>query len=288
MSPKKVLIIGVYGLIGGEIYMALTAGSEESGATPPRYDVYGLARRRHPSDRSSEDRNLNIPDDHFVLSDLGDLDVLVDAMQEIDVVVHMAADPRMDAPWESVLASNIIGTRNIYEAARICGVDRVIYASSNTVSWGYFDDEPYSLLYEGRYDEVAPEEITPVTHTWPTRPTSEYAASKVWGEGLGRVYATQRDLSVICLRIGWVNDEDRPLSGDVDRRHGWARAGWCSKRDIVQLVEKCIQAPPTLRYDIFYGLSEGAYNWNDIQHAKDVLGYAPQDDAEDLWEPPES
>jgi uronate dehydrogenase len=84
------------------------------------------------------------------------------------------------------------------------------------------------------------------------------------------------------LRIGWVNDEDRPHS------YGWARAGWCSKRDIVQLVEKCIQAPPTLRYDIFYGLSEGAYNWNDIQHAKDVLGYAPQDDAEDYWEPQES
>lgn len=275
MSLKNVLITGVYGLIGGEIYMAFDA-------QPERYRVHGLARRRFPSDRSSRDRNLNISDERFVLSDLSDLDVLVKAMAGIDVVVHMAADPRMNAPWESVLASNIVGARNVYEAARLSGVARVIYASSNTVSWGYFEEEPYSLIYEGKYDQVAPEEITPVTHAWPTRPTAEYPASKVFGEALGRVYATQRGLSVICLRIGWVNDEDRPHS------YGWARAGWCSKRDIVQLVDRAVQAPASLRYDIFYGVSEGKYNWNDIQHAKDVLGYEPQDDAEDYWEEPES
>jgi NAD+ dependent glucose-6-phosphate dehydrogenase len=268
MIVKKVLVTGVYGLIGGEVYLRLHA-------QPDRYQVYGLARRRYPSDRSSQDRNLNIPDNRFFLSDMSDLETLVQAMQGIDMVVHMAADPRQDAPWESVLKSNIIGARNVYEAAVICGVKRVIYASSVMVSWGYFDDEPYKSIFEGRYNDLTPDSIPIVQHTWPTRPTAEYPASKVWGEGMGWYYANRRGLSVICLRIGWVNDEDYPHT------YGWARAGWCSKRDVVQLVEKSLEAPDDLRFDIFYALSDNQWKWVDIDHARDVIGYNPQDNAEE-------
>jgi NAD+ dependent glucose-6-phosphate dehydrogenase len=267
MSVKNVLITGVYGLIGGEVYLDLMA-------QPEQYQPYGLARRRLPSGRSSADRDLDIPDERFTLSDLSDLDTLVGAFQGIDVVVHMAADPRGDAPWESILASNIIGARNVFEAARLAGVTRVVYASSNMVAWGYLADEPYRSVAEGRYDDITPEDIIPVTHEWPPRPVGYYSASKVWGEGIGRVYTETHGLSVICLRIGWVNDEDYPHT------YSWARAGWCSKRDVVQLVRRSIDAPPELRFDVFYGLSESRWNWQDIEHAKDVLGYAPQDDTE--------
>jgi nucleoside-diphosphate-sugar epimerase len=270
MNANKVLITGVYGLIGGAVYRHLVD-------RPVRYTVHGLSRRRVPSDRSSPNRDLNIPDARFVLSNLSDLDVLVEAFQDIDVVVHMAADPRADAPWESVLASNIVGARNVLEAARIAGVERVVFASSIMVSWGYLDEYPYSLVRDGRYDAISPEAITPVKHTWPTRPTNDYPASKVWGEALARVYAEQRGLPVICLRIGWVNDEDYPHT------HGWARAGWCSQRDVVQLVERSIQAPPDVQFEIFYALSDNAYRWADIEHAKEVLGYDPQDSADDFY-----
>jgi len=272
MPTKSVLITGVYGLIGGEVYLALQDQSD-------RYLPYGLARRRVPSVRSSRTRDLSIPDERFILSDMSGLDLLVERMQGIDVVVHMAADPRIDAPWESILASNIVGARNIYEAARLCGVRRVIYASSNTVSWGYLDEEPYSILSENRYDEITPDDVVPVTHEWPTKPTAYYPASKVWGEALGHVYAHTHGLSVICLRIGWVNDEDCPHT------YGWARAGWLSKRDAVQFVVKAIEAPSDLRYDVFYGLSNSRWNWQDIDHAREVLGYEPLDDAEERWQP---
>ncbi len=43
-----------------------------------------------------------------------DLEGLEEAMQGVDVVVQMAADPRGDADWESVLTSNIIGARNVF------------------------------------------------------------------------------------------------------------------------------------------------------------------------------
>jgi hypothetical protein len=84
-------------------------------------------------------------------------------------------------------------------------------------------------------------------------------------------------MSCICLRIGWVVAEDRP---PIPR----AIPEWCSQRDIAQLVRLCVDAPETLRYDVFYGLSNNRYGWVDISHAREVLGYSPQDRAEDFDE----
>jgi hypothetical protein len=56
-----------------------------------------------------------------------------------------------------------------------------------------------------------------------------------------------------------------------------AAVAWCSQRDIAQLAELCVNAPESLRFAIFHGLSDNSYNVADIQHARDVLGYQPQD-----------
>jgi hypothetical protein len=81
-------------------------------------------------------------------------------------------------------------------------------------------------------------------------------------------------MSMICLRIGWVSQEDRPSAP----AHF---ANWCSRRDIVQMIHRCIEAPPTLRYDIFFVTSNNRWSYRDLGHAKHVLGYVPQDNAED-------
>jgi hypothetical protein len=50
---------------------------------------------------------------------------------------------------------------------------------------------------------------------------------------------------------------------------------------VVQLLERAIQAPKALRYDVFYATSDNEYKWVDIDHAREVLGYDPQDSAEE-------
>ena len=50
-----------------------------------------------------------------------------------DAVIHLGADPRGESTWESVLQNNIIGTRNVFEAARIANVKRIIFATTNHV-----------------------------------------------------------------------------------------------------------------------------------------------------------
>ena len=268
MQPKKILVTGVYGLIAGAVYARLQE-------QPDEYDAYGLARRRHPSERVASGRQLRIPEGRFFLADLTDLEALEKAMQGMDTVVHMAADPRHDGGWESIMASNITGARNAFEAAYRAGVERVVYASSIMVSWGYQQDEPYKAIAECRFDEAGDEELHVVTHEWPVRPTGLYPASKVWGEALGRYYADIHDMSVVCLRIGWVNGEDTPSSQPE------LAAVWCSQRDIARLVERAIQAPEDLRFDVFYGVSNNRLCWVDIEHARQVLGYIPQDSAEE-------
>jgi nucleoside-diphosphate-sugar epimerase len=268
MTRRRVLITGVYGLIAGAVYTRLQD-------QPGLFQVYGLARRRQPSARAPSNRQLAIPDARFVLSDLSDPDVLERALTGIDIVVHMAADPRHDGGWDSILDSNVIGTRHLFEAAHRAGVKRVVYASSVMVSWGYQQDEPYKSIAECRLDPAAEDSIPVVTHESPVRPTGLYAASKVWGEALGRYYADIHQLSVLCVRIGWVNAEDTP----------WSQPGlapvWCSQRDVVQLVEKAIDAPADLHFDIFYAVSRNTQCWVDIQHARAVLGYTPRDSAAD-------
>ena len=263
---KKVLVTGVYGLIAGAVYDRLAE-------QPEKYEAYGLARRQVSSDRVAEGVVVDVPSERFFLADMSDLDAVCRAFEGIDTVVHMAANPDPGAPWEAILQSNMIGAYNAFEACHQVGVKRIVYASSIMTSWGNQLDEPYKAIKEERFDAV-PDDFHIVKHTDPVRPTEPYSASKVWGEALARTYSDVHGLSCLCLRIGWVNAEDKPTGQG-------SGAYWCSQRDIVQLVMLSVDAREEIDFDIFYGLSESQYRWADIGHARDMLGYAPQDCAED-------
>lgn len=262
-QAKRVLITGAYGLIGNTVYRTLIK-------FPDAYDVYGLARRQHPSDRLPASDLCAIPDDRLFVAGLSDVSALQKAVQGMDVVVHMAANPNAEAEWESVLNDNIIGTYNVFEASRQAGVKRIVSASSMQVIHGYSLDEPYASLSRGDFTRFPPDGFARLTTTQPTRPMNLYGASKVWGEALAYLYAYAHGLSCICLRIAWVLAEEPPPDAD-------ARVHWCSRRDVAQLVQRSIDAPDSLRFDVFFGLSDSDYNIGDIQHARDVLGYQPQD-----------
>ncbi len=264
----RVLITGVYGLIAGAFYQHLV----ESGG----YEVHATARRRHPSVRAPKGRTLDIPDDRLHLVDLTDFQGMRAAVRGFDVVVHLAAEPDQNAPWERILASNIVGTYNTLEAARLEGVPRVVYASSVRVNHGYKESEPYKAIVEQRFDAV-PQPIPIVRVTDPPRPTEPYSASKVWGEALSRVYAEQHGLSVICVRIGWVIAEDWPYLDDLV-------SFYCSQRDIVRILRLAVDAPASVRFEVVYGLSAGRWCWVDLAHSRDVLGYVPLDNADEAWE----
>ena len=184
--------------------------------------------------------------------DLLDLPSLAAAMAGIDCVVHMAGvpvEPETEA-WSKVLPANIIGVHNLFEAARVAGVKRVLFASSHHAA-GFHRRE------------------TPTAQTLVPRPDSYYGVSKVFGEAMGRMYADKFGLQVLCLRIGAYRE--RPS----DPRQ---LAVWISPRDMVELVRCGIEAPD-FGYATVYGVSANARNFWD-NSAVAFLGYAPRDNAE--------
>ena len=51
----------------------------------------------------------------------------------VDTVVHLAADGNEFAPWEELIGPNLDALANVFHAAALAGVERVIFASSNHV-----------------------------------------------------------------------------------------------------------------------------------------------------------
>ena len=77
----------------------------------------------------------------------------------------------------------------------------------------------------------------------------------------------------MCLRIGTLNPESRPQSP----RHF---ATLLTHRDLVHLVDSCIQAPDEIEFGIFYGVSNNTWRFWDISNSEKLIGYQPQDNAE--------
>lgn len=242
---KRILVTGMSGLIGG------LAGRKLA----EKYEVRALNRRA-------------VDGVETIQADITDLKAIRPAFEDIDTVVHMAAYLG-DSNSTQQISVNVWGTYNVFEAARESGVQRVVFGSSGAIMHNYERDEPFTALVEARYADV-PKPGPLLTHISPVRPNSLYGCAKVWGEALGRYYSEEHNMSVLCIRLGRVTQEDRPN----DARHA---AVYLSHRDAVQIVERCVEAPDDVKFDIFYGVSDNRARFRDISHARKVIGYVPQD-----------
>jgi nucleoside-diphosphate-sugar epimerase len=195
------------------------------------------------------------------------------AFRDAELVVDLAAFPEADAPWKVVWKNNIGATMNAFAAADAEGVRRFVFASSNRVTGGYESDWPYSAIVAGSYDGLDPAKVPMIDSSTAIRPDGVYALGKVLGEAAARYYADARGLSAVCLRLGTVNSEDRPLAP----RH---YATWLSHRDLTSLVTSALEAPPTLRFGVYYGVSDNTWRFWDVSRARDELGFEPRDNAE--------
>ena len=179
---KKILITGVSGLIGGLLARHL----RELGG----YEVTALNRRP-------------VEDFPWVQADISDLEAIKPAFEGRDVVVHMSAFTGNTKNWEGNLSGNIIGVRNVYEAARLAGVKRVVFGSSGAAIGGISLVPPYDAIAAGRYEDV-PDDWAKITHEQ-VRPLGIYGAAKVWGEALGGTTPTPtgyRSSAYVLARSG--------------------------------------------------------------------------------------
>jgi NAD+ dependent glucose-6-phosphate dehydrogenase len=186
------------------------------------------------------------------------------AMDGVDAVIHLAGDPRPEAPWSSVLANNIDGTHTVFEVAVAEDIEKVVYASSNHAVGAFETDERTPEMYR------ADDEFRLDGSEFP-RPSNKYGISKAAGEIIGRYYHDKHDISVCNVRIGNLNEDYPPI--DYER----GQAMWLSTRDCAHLHDRALQAD--YDFEIVYGISDNDRKYYSLERAKEVLGYAPQDNS---------
>ena len=190
------------------------------------------------------------PGEEAVAGSITDLDAMRAACRDVDAVVHLAGQAD-EAPWEVVAERNIEGTRTTFEAARLEGVPRVVFASSN-----------HAVGFFARADGPAPDDLLPM-------PDTNYGASKAAGEAIGALYHHRHGLDVVCVRIGTCTDEPKDLR---------TLSTWLSPDDAGRLFEAGLSTPSP-GYRIVWGISANTRGWFSLDGAR-ALGYEPQDDAE--------
>jgi UDP-glucose 4-epimerase len=176
MAKKGILITGGSGLVGAYAVQMLMGRGER----PVIFDV--ALNERLLGAVGVDTSNVTM-----IRGDMADLPALITAIRDndCDQVIHLAAflgEEVQRRPYSGVRL-NFMGTINVFEAARLENVKRVVFPSSGTVYLG--------SLGEG---------VKQIDENIPMNPPSVYAATKASCEFMGRAYAKRYNFEFICLR----------------------------------------------------------------------------------------
>lgn len=127
LNGAKVLITGGTGSFGNALIDYLS----DSGA---EFIVYSRDElKQHEMYIARRDKRIS-----YIIGDVRDKDKLIRAMRGVDYVVHAAALKQVPTgeKWpEEAIQTNIIGTKNVVEAAEYCGISRVCVLSTDKAAF---------------------------------------------------------------------------------------------------------------------------------------------------------
>jgi uronate dehydrogenase len=181
----------------------------------------------------------------FKPCNLADAAAVVNLVDGVDAIIHLGGIS-IERPFDEILNGNIVGTYNVFEAARNAGRPRIIFASSNHVVGFYRRDE--------RLDNT----VLP-------RPDSLYGVSKAFGENLASLYFDKFGQECLSVRIGScfpVPENPRML------------ATWLAVEDFADLCTRTFAAP-RVGHSIVYAMSANDETWWDNRNAA-FLGWQPK------------
>ena len=175
IEGKSVLVIGGAGFIGSHVVEELLKGDVRKVVV---FDNFTRGKAEYLSTSLKDPRCAIFPHG----GDIRDIDLLKDAMQDADCVVHLAAMWLLhckDYP-RTAFHVNMEGTFNVLEACVNNGVERLVYSSSASV---------YGDAVE-----------VPMTESHPFNNRNFYGATKIAGEAMCRAYYDRYGLEYVGLR----------------------------------------------------------------------------------------
>jgi uronate dehydrogenase len=188
------------------------------------------------------------PTASFTQADLADGPAIARLAEGCRTILHFGGQS-VERPFDEVLAPNIIGLYNTYEAARLAKA-RVVFASSN-----------HAIGFHPR-TELLDADCS-------LKPDGYYGLSKAYGELMGGLYFEKHAIESVHIRIGSC------LPAPTEAR---MLSTYLSYADLVRLLVRCIETP-VVGNCVIWGASANAKTfWRD--DARAVLGWVPQDTAD--------
>jgi nucleoside-diphosphate-sugar epimerase len=168
-----------------------------------------------------------------LVADLTVFGETVECLAGVEAVVHLAAIPAPGIHTEErTFRTNMLSTFNVFEAARLHGLRRVVWASSETVLGLPFEREPPAYA--------------PIDEEHPPRPESSYALSKLLSEELGRQLHRRSGRPYVALRFSNIMEpheyERFPSFWNDATLRRWNLWGYVDARDVAQSCRLALEA----------------------------------------------
>ena len=216
---------------------------------------------------------LQTQDFESVQMDLSNNNEIKGKFEGLDALIHLAADPRPEASWESVKKNNIEATFNVYNEVKNAGVKKIIFASTNHTQHGD------TLLSTPETLDLKKNKILSLENN--TNPDSLYAVSKLFGEDLGKYFSEQHKIKFIGLRIGWIVKGDDPTIMCGTPSEDYLRSMYLSHRDCIQAFERALES--SRDFLIAYAISNKSTKVFDLKETSRTLNFYPEDDSENYF-----
>lgn len=234
VSRRKVVITGASGNVGGKVARHLSLRQDLELLLIDRVAAAGMPVRLAA---------LEVPGSWMSW------------FENADTVVHLAANPNIQATWAELVPDNIDATVYVLEACRHAGVRHTVFASSVQTMIGH----------EGRGA------ITPDLPPWPI---NLYGVSKSVGERLALATARQSGMSMICLRLGMVRSGSNPAP--AGHRSLAVQQRWLSNRDLCRVVELAVDVQGVASSILNATSANAGSPWSLAETGR-VLGFVPTD-----------
>jgi len=249
MKKKKILLLGGGGVVGRMLYYGLLE----------KYDLLVA--------------DINIPSDNYknnyIRTDVTNYQELLKSIpSDLDQIINLVGMNEqlpIVSPEEFSNMSKLYvnGVYNVYHAAATLGIKKVVFVSSNHVT-DFYESNGYSLIDR---------EISVLDYP---KSISAYGVLKLAGEGLGYAYHINHNLSIICLRLGTVRENELKEITTCDRLK---RTILC-RLDLLNLFESAIETQ--IQYGIYYGVSNNLDKAWSIDNAIKEIGYKPTVSSTDI------
>lgn len=254
----KVFVTGAGGWTARAIFKVLLRAG---------HDVVGLDL---PGSVPAEE-DLSLSPVLWVTGSVADPAVVSDASRLVDATLHLAVaigEGDYTSP-EAPFSTNVLGAYNVFDAARRCGVRKVVLIGSASVHL----PQPEGRKVDARSDWRS---ITDETHL--------YDLTKRLQEEIGRDFCETFGIDAVVLRAGHIVDgkEGVDMEGTPLQALDYCRGGWVCRYDLAEACLKALDFDGE-GYQAFHVIgSRAARKHFDVERMENELGFCCQETFEEF------